>query len=708
MLHFCCVKAGSKYGPEYVNILFDMVRRNLNEGTPGRFVCFTDDPSGLSPGVEVQSLPEGIDGWWNKLYLFSPDAFPKGDRVIYLDLDVVITGALEPLLEYKGRFAALQDRYLPNVLNSGVMMWEAGVYPEIWEAWLIEGKPDMVGGDQAWIQYCLKKYIGERPDYLQGLYPSKIFSFKLECLDSSAPPRDSMIVYFHGEPRPHNCTAEWVKQVWKIGGGTADDLLMICNVKSDAIKQNIRLACKRDVPWIAQLPPHTEHAVIIGGAPSLKTKIEEIRERHRAGQKLFATNNTYKFLLEHGIEADYQVILDARAENASFIADPLYAAENIYLASQCHPDVWDTAELGPSNVVLFHCHSAELEGSIENPEGKPECLIACGSTVGLNTMGIAYTLGFRTLHLYGMDSCYSEDEHHAYSQPGNDGEIVLEANCYGRIFKASPWMIHQANQFQELLRVLVEDDCVIVAHGPGLIPWLVLQTQYASEPDTEIVEIDGVWWPSRDLAMKANLPISLSHVAPLVEKCKGRRVAVQAGGNIGLWPREMAKYFERVITFEPDKLNLQCLRKNLTAPNVTVYETALGEKVERKGLARRSENCGAHHVVDGDEFQTMAIDSLELDACDLIQLDIEGFELMALGGAEKTIEKFKPTICLELNGNAKTYYGHDDSVVIDWLLDRGYIGVLKFGQDIVFVNNERKTICNTDRTSDMSLAQTAL
>ena len=32
MLNVICLKAGKAYGPEYVNILFDMVRRSLTDG----------------------------------------------------------------------------------------------------------------------------------------------------------------------------------------------------------------------------------------------------------------------------------------------------------------------------------------------------------------------------------------------------------------------------------------------------------------------------------------------------------------------------------------------------------------------------------------------------------------------------------------------------------------------------------------------------
>ncbi|MFN3494899.1 MAG: glycosyltransferase, partial [Hydrogenophaga sp.] len=50
-----CIKWGKKYGPEYVNKLHNMVRRNLKR--PFRFVCLTDDTHGIDPQSEVQPIP---------------------------------------------------------------------------------------------------------------------------------------------------------------------------------------------------------------------------------------------------------------------------------------------------------------------------------------------------------------------------------------------------------------------------------------------------------------------------------------------------------------------------------------------------------------------------------------------------------------------------------------------------------------------------
>ena len=51
--HVLCMKWGTKYGPEYVNRLYAMVRRHLRGDF--RFVCLTDDARGIR--AEVQCLP---------------------------------------------------------------------------------------------------------------------------------------------------------------------------------------------------------------------------------------------------------------------------------------------------------------------------------------------------------------------------------------------------------------------------------------------------------------------------------------------------------------------------------------------------------------------------------------------------------------------------------------------------------------------------
>ena len=66
-----------------------------------------------------------MNGWWNKLYLFKDGLFPKGDRILYFDLDTVITGRLDEIASYDGNFAILRDWLEPEIVNSSVMAWQA-------------------------------------------------------------------------------------------------------------------------------------------------------------------------------------------------------------------------------------------------------------------------------------------------------------------------------------------------------------------------------------------------------------------------------------------------------------------------------------------------------------------------------------------------------------------------------------------------------
>lgn len=136
-------------------------------------------------------------------------------------------------------------------------------------------------------------------------------------------------------------------------------------------------------------------------------------------------------------------------------------------------------------------------------------------------------------------------------------------------------------------------------------------------------------------------------------KIRRHGVIVQAGGCCGMYPKLFSRYFERVITFEPAPLNWHCLTQNCTEPHITAYNAAVGEFDQDILLAIADySNVGTNTVAQDAhsgtiEVPQMRVDSLNLEACDAIQLDIEGYEISALLGAIDTITKFKPVISLE-------------------------------------------------------------
>lgn len=109
-----------RYSPAWVTRLRDMVARWLP--VPHRFVCLSNVPV---PGVETQPLTTDRPGWWAKLEVFN-QAQALGGRVLYLDLDVFITGDLTPLATFPAPlalmppshvFGGLRPRELPGVVR---------------------------------------------------------------------------------------------------------------------------------------------------------------------------------------------------------------------------------------------------------------------------------------------------------------------------------------------------------------------------------------------------------------------------------------------------------------------------------------------------------------------------------------------------------------------------------------------------------------
>lgn len=196
----------------------------------------------------------------------------------------------------------------------------------------------------------------------------------------------------------------------------------------------------------------------------------------------------------------------------------------------------------------------------------------------------------------------------------------------------------------------------------------------------------GLVWPADDTECARAVFGTLDDCDAATALCRHNRLAVQAGGNCGVWARHLASVFDRVVTFEPDPLNFRCLVANC-APfeNILSLPAALGAKSGGWcDLERIEKNAGAHQVVDGAVAPVLALDDLNLPACDLIYLDVEGMEKAALLGAFRTIDRFRPVIAFEDKGLSQRY-GVEKGDVETWLFSFGYRVIDRRRRDVIMV-----------------------
>jgi len=260
------------------------------------------------------------------------------------------------------------------------------------------------------------------------------------------------------------------------------------NTEEAKILDNIKTNIKG--PWTPMVPhdiQNTEIMLLCGG-PSLNDFTDEIIEKRAQGMPLITTNGTYNWAIHNGMKPSMQLIIDSRAFNKRFL-QPEVEGCKYFLASQCDPSLFEGMPVDrtfiwhPLNPQGENRSSAEI---LDEYYDKKWLSTPGGSTVTLRGLSLLRQLGFHKIHVYGFDSCYREDVHHAYDQPENDYEnpMAMPVSVGGRVFMCDPWMFCQAEEFMKQVCIF-GDEIDLDIKGDGLIAHIIKTGASLSALDEE-------------------------------------------------------------------------------------------------------------------------------------------------------------------------------------------------------------------------------
>jgi hypothetical protein len=250
-------------------------------------------------------------------------------------------------------------------------------------------------------------------------------------------------------------------------GGDLSRFYLTPAVPAADMLANMRASIGRGLPQVEPCRPHGMVLSVAGGGPSLADTAGDL------GDVIAAVNGSLRFLLDRGPRpsASYLcAIMDA----GEHIADAVVADPKVryYVASVCHPRMFDKLMAAGCDVRLWHVSPASTEAPDEVcavlNAAYPQRwhAIGGGCTMGLRWINLGYVLGFRRFHLHGLDSSFRDGATHAYPDRADTKDRIKFA---GR--ETRPNFLAQVYDFFGVLNFFAEHDPEIEIEvlGDGLL-----------------------------------------------------------------------------------------------------------------------------------------------------------------------------------------------------------------------------------------------
>lgn len=160
----------ARYEPAHVRIWAEMLRRHVT--LPHTLAVVTDiegdygDIEVIAPprdfeDVRIPTWKDGRPQCFRRLSMFRKDAADifGTDRVVCMDLDLVVCDSLDPVLDTKEDFKITRGTFRTRRYNGSMISLKLGSRPQVYDEFTperaVEAGRKHVGSDQSWLSHCL-------------------------------------------------------------------------------------------------------------------------------------------------------------------------------------------------------------------------------------------------------------------------------------------------------------------------------------------------------------------------------------------------------------------------------------------------------------------------------------------------------------------------------------------------------------------------
>ena len=193
---------------------------------PTRLVCYTDDARGITGAVETYPLPPielpEYRRWfpWRKISLWQKELEGISGEVLYLDLDVVVTGGLDDFFDYKpGHFCVARNWTQPNerIGNTSVYRFQVGSHTYLYDRIMsdCEGVLAKHRNSQTFISREIEDMEFWPDGWCLSFKHSLLPTWPMNLFKAAELPPGTKVVAFTGKPDPDEAMeGRWPHTHW--------------------------------------------------------------------------------------------------------------------------------------------------------------------------------------------------------------------------------------------------------------------------------------------------------------------------------------------------------------------------------------------------------------------------------------------------------------------------------------------------------------
>lgn len=267
----CCYTPGGDYDAHYKDYIGRLAEGVLKNSSADTLHCISIMNLEDIPNVtRLEPLKGDWKGWHIKAEIFRKDLWEGYDRVLYVDLDTIVTSNIDDILQSEDEVTMLRDFYKPQVWETGMLYFDPKIFDGLYEEFLSRNPKGKEVKDADIISNFLRRK-GVMPSFFQDSFP--VGSYKVDVCRDDRRWTDFSVVCFHGNPRPHE--VNWSMDIVRKTKGASP--------RTHPVVQAVE-------PVKAFWPG--EDVFIIGGGPSLRNvDLDRLLE----GYKVLGINDGYLY-----------------------------------------------------------------------------------------------------------------------------------------------------------------------------------------------------------------------------------------------------------------------------------------------------------------------------------------------------------------------------------------------------------------------------